>query len=242
MKRKIFAANWKLHKTPAEARRFFTELKPEAQNILAELLLFPPATSWEAASQVLTDSGIGWGAQNVWSQGQGAFTGENSAAVLREMGGRYVLIGHSERRQIFGEKDELLAEKLAYVQSIDLTAVLCIGETLPQREAGQTDEVNRRQLDIALSRADRAKKLIVAYEPVWAIGTGKVATSEQVRDAHARIHEHLEKSGFKGVPLLYGGSVKPDNAAGLLGLDHVDGFLIGGASLEVATYLTIARS
>lgn len=240
--KKIFAANWKLHKTPAETRQFLTELREKAGEAKGELVVFPPATSWEAASVALKGSSIKWGAQNTCSQGQGAFTGENSAVVLKELGGEIALVGHSERRKLFGEDDALLAEKTAFLHSLGLTPLLCVGETLAEREAGATDEVNRRQLKEGLAKADRAKPLIVAYEPVWAIGTGKVAQPEQVRDAHAAIHRELEVLGFGASPILYGGSVKPDNAAALLGIPHVDGFLIGGASLEIGSYLAIAKA
>lgn len=236
----LFAANWKLNKTPDETRLFLTllkEMKPTQ-----EILIFPPATSWEACSQLLKDSSIKWGAQNVWCLGAGAFTGENSATTLKAMGGTYALVGHSERRKLFGETDALLKDKVTYLQTLELVPILCIGETLEERERGQTNLVNRKQLQEALSGADRKKPLVVAYEPVWAIGTGKVATPAQVADAHADIRAALNEMGFGSAPILYGGSVKADNAGSLGKIPHVNGFLIGGASLEVASLMGIATA
>lgn len=236
----LFAANWKLQKTPDETRLFLTLLKESkpTQNIL----IFPPATSWEACAQLLKDSSIKWGAQNVWCLGSGAFTGENSATTLKAMGGTYALVGHSERRKLFGETDALLKDKVTYLQTLDLIPMLCIGETLEERERGQTNLVNRKQLQEALSGADRKKPLVVAYEPVWAIGTGKVATEAQVAEAHADIRAALNEMGFASTPILYGGSVKADNAGPLGQIPNVDGFLIGGASLEVTSLMAIAKA
>ncbi|MBX2988947.1 MAG: triose-phosphate isomerase [Bdellovibrionaceae bacterium] len=238
--KKIFAANWKLHKTPAETRSFFREFLQVS--LPGEIWFFPPASSWEACAESLRGSNLQWGGQNVWSQVQGAFTGENSAAVLKELRARGALVGHSERRRLFGEGDELLADKVAVLQGLDLTPVFCFGETLEERDAGRTDEVNRRQLQKGLGKAVIGKPLIVAYEPVWAIGTGRVATPEQVAAAHAAAHDVLKELRLADAPILYGGSVKPDNAPGLLGLPHVDGFLVGGASLEVASFQAICRA
>lgn len=240
--RKIFAANWKLHKSPSETRRFIADLLPRISGVLDQVVLFPPASSWEACGTALLSRDVQWGAQNIWSQGQGAFTGENSAAILRELGGRWALVGHSERRHVFGEQDAVLADKVAYLQDLDLTPLLCIGETLDQRNSGKTDEVNRAQLEAGLKKANRQKKVVVAYEPVWAIGTGQVATQDQVAQAHAFVHRTLVGLGFAEAPILYGGSVKPDNAAGLIAQPHVDGFLVGGASLEVDSFEAICRS
>ena len=158
------------------------------------------------------------------------------------MGATHALVGHSERRKIFGESDELLAKKVAFIQSQGLTPVFCIGETLEQREAGQTNQVNAAQLEKGLSLLDKSKKIIVAYEPVWAIGTGKVAAPEQVAEAHAFVRTKLDQMGFPGTPILYGGSVKADNAKALGAIPNVDGFLVGGASLEVKSFLGICRA
>lgn len=238
--KKIFAANWKLFKTPRQTREFFSQFKDLAGRATGEIVFFPPAISLEAASESLQGSSIQFGAQNCYFQAQGAFTGENSAQVVKELGGRYILVGHSERRKLFSEDDNLIAEKVAHIQSLDLTPMLCIGETLEEREALHTFRVLETQLHLGLAKADKSKPLVIAYEPVWAIGTGKVASPEQVAETHQDVFSILEKLGFKGAPILYGGSVKPDNAKGLIGLAHVDGFLVGGASLEAQSFSEIA--
>lgn len=239
---KIFAANWKLFKSPKETREFFTQWEEAFKGGKNEVVFFPSAISLEAASiaiqKINPAYALSLGAQNTYCQAQGAFTGENSATVVKELGGKYILIGHSERRQLFGEKDDVLAEKVAFIQSLGLVPMLCIGETLQEREAAQTKEVLRRQLTADLAKANPSKPLVIAYEPVWAIGTGKVATVEQVQETHKDVFEILNSLGFKA-PVLYGGSVKPDNAAGLVQIPHVDGFLVGGASLDVASFQKI---
>lgn len=240
---KIFAANWKLFKTPKETREFFAQWG-EAFQVSGknEVVFFPSAICLEAASTSIQKLGakysLSFGVQNAYTQASGAFTGENSVAVVKELGAKYVLIGHSERRQLFGEKNELLADKVAFTQSQGLVPMLCIGETLQEREANQTKDVLKTQLTLGLAKADKTKSLVVAYEPVWAIGTGKVASPEQVQETHKDVFEILKGLGFTA-PILYGGSVKPDNAGGLAALPHVDGFLVGGASLEVASFQTI---
>jgi len=239
---KIFAANWKLFKSPKETREFFSQWGEAFQGSKNEVVFFPSAISLEAASTSIqklnAKYALSFGVQNAYSQASGAFTGENSAAVAREIGANYVLIGHSERRQLFAEKNELLADKVAFTQSIGLVPMLCIGETLQEREANKTKEVLKTQLTQGLAKADKSKNIVIAYEPVWAIGTGKVATPEQVQETHKDVFEMLSSLGFK-TPILYGGSVKPDNAAGLIQIPHVDGFLVGGASLEVASFQKI---
>jgi triosephosphate isomerase len=237
--KKIFAANWKLFKSPSETRAFFRSFKEVANKATGELVFFPPAICIEAASDLLENTNIKFGAQNCYFQNQGAFTGENSAQTVKDLRGSYILIGHSERRQIFGENDSLVAEKVAAVQGLGLTPMLCIGETLQEREDKHTFRVLETQLLLGLAKADKTKPLVVAYEPVWAIGTGKVATPEQVAETHTDVHSILTKMGF-AAPILYGGSVKPDNAAGLIKQAHVSGFLVGGASLEVDSFIKIA--
>lgn len=251
--KKIFAANWKLFKSPKETREFFSAwneaFTPKASGQGMEVVFFPSAFSLEAAltstakvrevaSAQQKSYELSIGAQNVYSQGQGAFTGENSVSVLKELGGKYALVGHSERRALFNETDEQLAEKIAFIQSNGLTPMFCIGETLAQREEDQTQDVLKTQLTRGLAKADPAKPLVIAYEPVWAIGTGKVATVEQVRETHEQVRTILQGLGFES-PVLYGGSVKPDNAAALIAIPHVDGFLVGGASLDVASFQKI---
>lgn len=241
MMKKIFAANWKLFKTPQETRDFFTSFK----NLLSsspssgEIVFFPSAICLEAASISLKDSKISWGAQNCYIKAEGAFTGENSAQTVKSLGGQYILIGHSERRSLFLEKDEDTAEKVSFVQSLGLIPMLCIGETLQERESNKTVEVVARQLRQGLSRVQSGKPLVVAYEPVWAIGTGKVATAEQVAETHKSVFEILKSLGLEETPILYGGSVKADNAAGLINHPHVNGFLVGGASLDPESFIKI---
>ncbi len=239
---KIFAANWKLFKSPKETREFLVHWGEVFQASENEVIFFPSAISLEAASLAIQNLKVKYalhfGMQNSYFQAQGAFTGENSAAMLQQLGGKYVLIGHSERRQLFAEKNELLANKVNYTHSLGLVPMLCVGETLEERESGKTKDILRVQLTEGLLKADKLKPLVVAYEPVWAIGTGKVATSEQVQETHKDVFEILQSLGFTA-PILYGGSVKPDNAAALIRIPHVDGFLVGGASLEVASFQKI---
>jgi triosephosphate isomerase len=238
--KKIFAANWKLFKTPKETREFFTQFKEVANKATGELVFFPSAISLEAACEATKNSNIKIGAQNAYVKESGAFTGENSAKVVKELGGQYILIGHSERRKIFGEEDGLLAEKVHFVQGLGLTPMLCVGETLEEREATHTFRVLETQLTLGLAKADKAKPIVIAYEPVWAIGTGKVATPEQVAETHTDVFNILKTLGFETAPILYGGSVKADNAAGLIKQAHVSGFLVGGASLEAQSFIQIA--
>ncbi len=240
--KKIFAANWKLFKTPNQTRDFFKLFSEEVKSIQDQIIFFPPATSWETAGQSLKGSPIQWGGQNIYSEGQGAFTGENSALVLKELGGKVALIGHSERRKVFGETDAGLAKKVSYALSLGLTPMLCVGETLEERDLGLTHTVTAEQLKNGLSTCPKGSKVIIAYEPVWAIGTGRVATPEQAQEAHEKIKIKLKELGFEGTAVLYGGSVKPDNAKELLSKPGIDGFLVGGASLEVKSFLEICRS
>ncbi len=239
---KIFAANWKLHKNPDQTREFFKKFVGELGNVSAEVCFFPSATSLEATSQSLKSSKIKFGSQNCYSSSQGAFTGEISAQVVKDLGGHMILVGHSERRKIFGESDSMIADKVAHVQSLGLTPMFCIGETLQEREANKVTQVLETQIKAGLSKADSGKPLIVAYEPVWAIGTGKIATPAQVKETHQIVYGLLESVGFASSPILYGGSVKPDNSKELLQIPHVDGFLVGGASLEPDSFLAIVRS
>ncbi len=241
MKKIILAANWKLNKSPNETREFFKSfLAAFVTNAHAEVVFFPSAISLEAASQSLRDSPIKFGAQNIYFESQGAFTGENSAAVVKELGGSYALIGHSERRQYFAESNELLGKKIQQALQAKLIPMLCIGETLAERESGKTESVLQSQLQEGLDLVTvPMSHLVVAYEPVWAIGTGKIATAEHIRDTHAYIHRTLKGKALEATPILYGGSVKAANAAELIQIPHVSGFLVGGASLDVASFLDL---
>jgi triosephosphate isomerase len=238
---KIIAANWKMNKGPAEARQFFSALQGKlAFQADKQAIVFPSSVCLEAVSQSVKGTAWQWGSQNCYSEVKGAFTGETSAQVVKEMGGQWILIGHSERRALFQETDTLIAKKVHFVQSLGLRPMLCIGETLAEREGGKAENVLKRQLHEDLASADKSKEFAVAYEPVWAIGTGKVATPEQVKDAHRFVQSTLVELGFsKTTPILYGGSVKAESAAELMSIPNVSGFLIGGASLEPESYSQI---
>ncbi len=242
--KKIFAANWKLNKSPEQARTFVIQFKSEVfkhDTFFAnrEVILFPPAIALDAVAMLCAGTQIGYGPQNVYHEKTGAFTGENSAAVAAELRAQYALVGHSERREIFKESDSGLNRKNLLLESLKMTSVFCVGESLKQREDFQTLPVCFAQLDAGLNGLDLDQRIIIAYEPVWAIGTGKVATIQQVAEVHEAIFDKVTARGFRNFSILYGGSVKPDNAAELLKVPHVDGFLIGGASLEVTTFLGV---
>lgn len=252
----LLAANWKMHKNPSETRAFFAAWKGVTAGLPQKssrggrfrVLTFVPALNFAAAVDAAQGAGVELGLQNAHHEAKGAFTGENSAVVAREMGAEWLLVGHSERRGLFHESDAWTALKVDAGLKAGLKVMLCVGETLPEREAGQTDQVNLRQLAAGLERVDRAileaSRLVIAYEPVWAIGTGKVATPEQANQAHVAIRTWLAKqygAELAGrTPILYGGSVKPDNAAQLREQPEIDGFLVGGASLEVASFSALA--
>lgn len=228
-----------MNKTPQEAREFLAELKTASSVVeQSKLVIFPPALLAYEFAQSLRDSSIGWGGQNCHFESVGAFTGENSPMVLKGMGAQYCLVGHSERRQLFGEADLFLSKKVKALQDLNVTPVLCVGETLEERKLGRTKEIIVSQTQNGLRLADKGRPFWLAYEPVWAIGTGQVATLEQVEEAHKILRELVSKN----TPILYGGSVKSDNSGALSKLSNVDGFLIGGASLKVSDFLAILRS
>lgn len=239
------AGNWKMNKTADEAQSFVEQLLQQVPAVdQAQLIILPPAlVAWKVSS-ALQKSQVGWGGQNSYFESHGAFTGENSPQVLKDMGAKYCLVGHSERRHIFGEGDELLAQKVQALQKLGLIPILCVGETLDDRRWSRTREVILRQLRTGLSHADAMAPLMVAYEPVWAIGTGEVATPLQVEEAHEILRQALiawNAGAAERTPILYGGSVKPDNVRSLAGLKNVNGFLIGGASLKVADFVSIQK-
>lgn len=244
MASKIFAANWKLNKTPDESRQFVVQLKNEIfkksdffeKN---EIIIFPSAFSLEAVSSLCAGTKIGFGPQNIHCEISGAFTGENSAQTAKSLHAQFSLVGHSERRELFKEQNELLNKKNLILQKTEIIPVFCIGETLQQREQNQTISICYEQLDSGLKNLDKTKRIILAYEPVWAIGTGRVATSDQVSEVHKSLNDYMQKNLFQNYQILYGGSVKPENSKELLSLPHVDGFLIGGASLQVESFLKI---
>jgi triosephosphate isomerase len=229
----LIAGNWKMNKTASETAEFCRALKQRLDGLAGsvDISVFPPFTSLAAAVSALADTEIAVGAQNVHWAGEGPFTGEVSPPMLRDLGVYAAIVGHSERRQDCGETDESVARRVAAALEAGLFVIACVGELESEREAGETEEVLRRQVRV-LSEDDR---LVVAYEPVWAIGTGKTATPDQAREAHALIKSLLD------VPVLYGGSVTPGNAEELLAQEGVDGALVGGASLDLDSFAAICE-
>ena len=226
----LIAGNWKMYKGPAEAAEFCVELRRRLADLEGvDVAVCPPFTSLAVAVQVLAGTDIAVAAQNVHWDEEGAYTGEVSASMLRELGAYGAIVGHSERRQLFGETDEGVGKRARAALESGLSVIACVGETEAEREAGETEDVLRRQISVL----EAEDNLVVAYEPVWAIGTGKTATPEIAQEAHAFIKSLLD------VPVLYGGSVKPENAAELLGQPDVDGALVGGASLDVESFAAI---
>jgi triosephosphate isomerase len=246
---RLVAGNWKMHKSASDASALALELKNLlATGVACEVAVCPPFTALESVARALAGSAIRLGGQNLHAETHGAFTGEIAGAMLRSLGCVYVIVGHSERRHGMGEDDQAVAKKLRAAHRDDLTPILCVGETLEQRDRDQTAEVLVRQIHAALDGLGEAgaRRLVIAYEPVWAIGTGRVATPEQARDAHRLIRATLDrvlgaKSGEK-IRILYGGSVNPGNSAGLFAESEVDGALVGGASLESAPFFRIVSA
>jgi len=247
MRRPIFAANWKMHKTVGEALDFVDRCLPLVRGATAcDVVLAPPFTALDAVARRIAGSSVLLAAQNVHAEEKGAFTGEISAAMLAELGCRYVIVGHSERRTLFGETDEIVARKAQALLARELRPIVCIGESLAQREAGQTLAVLERQLagSLALVPGVRAEEVVIAYEPIWAIGTGRTATPEIAQEAHAFVRSCLVKKFgalSKSMRIQYGGSVKPDNVAALMGMPDIDGALVGGASLDPKDFSQIVR-
>jgi triosephosphate isomerase len=228
----LIAGNWKMFKGPAKAGEFCRALRAADLPETVDVVVCPPFVSLAAAAQALAGTEIGVFAQNCHWEAEGAFTGEISAGMLLELGAYGTLVGHSERRQYFGETDETVAKRVRAALQAGLHVIACVGETLAEREAGATEAVLRRQLAVL----EPDDNLVIAYEPVWAIGTGKSATPDMAREAHAIVRSAID------VPVLYGGSVKPDNAAELLSQPGVDGALVGGAALDVDSFTAICRS
>ncbi|KPJ60494.1 MAG: triosephosphate isomerase [Latescibacteria bacterium DG_63] len=249
MRKKIVAGNWKMYKTPGEAVSLVTQMVTSAPpRSDREVVLCPPFTALSRVAQSLKGSPFRMGAQNVYWESEGAFTGEISAPMLREVGCEFVIVGHSERRQYFGDDDSVVARKLKAVLDEEMTPILCVGENLGEREAGRTEDVLRSQIEGALGEFDALflRGLVVAYEPVWAIGTGKTATPEMAVEAHKFIRKLLGAmfgAHFaEETRILYGGSVKPENAADLLKETEIDGALVGGASLKADSFLRIVAA
>jgi triosephosphate isomerase len=246
MRTPFIAANWKMHKTVLESVAFIKEFRKLAEKVHdVEIVVAPPFTSLRPVVEAAHASTIGVAGQNVHWERQGAFTGEVSAGMLKEAGAEYVIIGHSERRQLFGETDESVNRKLTASVAAHLTAIVCIGETLAQRDGNETLAVLDRQIKQGLDglTADQIAALVIAYEPVWAIGTGRNATPAQADEAHAHIRARI-RQWFGGTAadqchIIYGGSVKPENIRELASLADVDGALVGGASLDVRSFFEI---
>lgn len=249
MRKKIIAGNWKMNKTGGEGETLAAAVKRElSAETKVDVVLCPPFTAISAVSQTVSGSQIAVGAQNMHWESEGAYTGEISAAMLRDLYCRYVILGHSERRQYFGETDESVNKKTHAALAAGLKPIVCVGETLEEREADQIESVITTQINGGLAGLTSAqlKNVIIAYEPVWAIGTGKTATPEQAQDVHAMIRGLLtklsDKSTADSVRIQYGGSMKPGNAAELLSKPDIDGGLIGGAALDAQSFIEIVKA
>ena len=244
----LVVGNWKMHGSQAMVNRLVDAVLDELPGPdHVEVAVLPPFPYLSLVQELASDSDLGWGAQNLSEHAEGAYTGEVSAAMLEDLGCRYVLVGHSERRQLNGEDDERVAAKFSAARRAGLRPILCVGETLDEREAGNTEAVLTRQLGEVLNRAgvQLFEQAIVAYEPVWAIGTGRTATPELAQEVHALIRTTIAEADAKigdELRVLYGGSVKPDNAGELLAQPDIDGGLIGGASLDAANFIAICRA
>jgi triosephosphate isomerase (TIM) len=248
MRKKLIAANWKMYKTPDETRDFFREFLPlVAGHERDEILVCPSFVNLPAAVEAAKGSNVAIGAQDMHWEKQGAFTGETSAEMLLAVGCTHVIVGHSERRQYFGETDDIVNLKLKAALEAGLTPIACVGEVLEEREAGLTEDVLRRQCLRAFHAisAKKAAKLVVAYEPAWAIGTGKNATPQIACEAHALVRGEAAKAFGQpfadNLRILYGGSVKPENCQGLLCEEEIDGALVGGASLDPKLFAAIVK-
>jgi triosephosphate isomerase len=248
MRKKLIAANWKMYKTPEQAQSFVSALLPHLwDHTRDEVVLCPPFLAIPVVIEAAKGSTIGVGGQDMFWEKEGAYTGAISAPMLLAVGCSHVIIGHSERRQYFGETDDTVNRKLRAALATGLKPIVCVGEVLAEREAGITEDVLRRQCSIAFREISggEAIPMVIAYEPVWAIGTGKTATPELAADAHRVIRAVAAEAFGQGVAtqlrILYGGSVKPDNATALMSQQEIDGALVGGASLDVKSFAAIVK-
>jgi triosephosphate isomerase (TIM) len=247
MRRILVAGNWKLNGSLQSVRQLVADIKAGMGDVKADVAVCPPYVYIPEVAQLLKGSSLGYGAQDVSDQTAGAFTGEVSAPMLNDFGCKYAIVGHSERRSLYGEGDEFTARKFAAARKAGLIPILCVGELLEEREQGITEQVVSRQLDavIQLEGVTALADAVIAYEPVWAIGTGKTASPQQAQDVHAFIRGKiaaLDAAVAEKVQILYGGSVKGSNAAELFAMADIDGGLIGGASLAAEEFLTICRA
>jgi len=248
MRRPIMAGNWKMYQTPAETVKFFEKFRPLVAGAHhCDVVICPPFVDIEAAVHACHDTPIQIGAQNLYWEAEGAFTGEISGPMLKAAGCRWVLVAHSERRQYFGETNETAAKKLVAALEASLTPVYCVGETLSERESNKAEHVLETQCGAGLAglTKEQFEKIVMAYEPIWAIGTGKVATPEIAADAHRCLRNQVRKlfgaDAAAQVRILYGGSVKPDNVRGLMAQPEIDGALVGGASLDPVSFSSIVN-
>jgi len=248
MRTPLIAGNWKMYKSVAETVKYVKELRALVKDVPGvEVVVAPPFTAVHAACEAARNSNVSIAAQDLYWEREGAFTGEVSAPMIREAGAEFVIVGHSERRTLFGETDATVNQKVNSAFAAGLTPIACIGETLDQRERNETFDVLDRQITQGLDRltGDQIALLVIAYEPVWAIGTGRTATAAQAGEAHAHIRQRLRQwFGPEAAELchvLYGGSVKPENIADLMAQPDVDGALVGGASLEVRSFVEIVN-
>lgn len=244
MRQPIIAGNWKMYKTLGEAVDFIKGIKPQVADVTERtILVCPPYPVLKEAGNMIAGSNISLGAQNLFWEEEGAFTGEVSAPMLKAVGCQYVIIGHSERRQYFGETDETVNKKLQAALKHGLISIVCVGETLAQRESGETYKVIEKQIKDGLKTLseDQWKLVVIAYEPVWAIGTGKTATPEQAQEVHAFIRGLLPKTVAQEIRILYGGSVKPENIKELMSKPDIDGGLVGGAALKVDSFAKLVK-
>jgi len=243
MRKTLIAGNWKMNKTPSESIEFVTNLIKNIGNYNdREILICPPFTSLYPISDIIRNSSLLLGAQNVFYEEKGAFTGEISPLMLKDIGVEYVICGHSERRNIFGEIDEIINKKVKKVIQYKLKPILCIGEKLEERESNKTFDIIKKQLEKCLSDFEYIEQLTIAYEPVWAIGTGKNATPQQAQDVHRFIRKLIEQNYGQSascIRILYGGSVKPENIDILMAEADIDGALVGGASLKIESFSRI---
>ena len=244
----LIAGNWKMYKLPAEAAQTARELVAQVADVKGvEVMIAPPFPALAATAEALLGSNVRLGAQNLFWEDEGAFTGEVAPVMLTSLGVRFVIIGHSERRQYFGETDQTVRRRIGAALRNGMVPVLCIGETEAERDAAQTFSVLDKQLTYGLEGllSDQLGQMVVAYEPVWAIGTGKTATREQAQEAHRfirdRLSERFDSTWAETIRILYGGSVKPENIADLMAMDDIDGALVGGASLKAETFAKIVR-
>jgi triosephosphate isomerase len=247
MRRKLIAGNWKMNGSLAANHILLTGIKAELGQPACDVAVCVPAPYLAQCQSELSGSPIAWGGQDLSVHESGAYTGEVSAGMLLDFGCKYVIVGHSERRSYHAETNELVAQKVARALKAGLTPIVCVGESLAERESGRTNAVVGQQIDAVLNAIDAAalEKIVVAYEPVWAIGTGKTATPQMAQDAHAMLRSKLAAKNSKAaanVQILYGGSMKPDNAKELLAMQDIDGGLIGGAALKAADFLAIVRA